>query len=315
VGSEYGVEQLTFAASLLRQLRRTRADVLHVQDPQIALIAQRAARLGLIRAAVILGHGTNESADFIKKITYLQHLSPWQLDEWRRAGTYRPTWRAIPNFVDVEAFRPGRCPELRAELAIPADALVILAVAAVKRDHKRIDHLLAEFARLRSNAPELPVWLVIAGGRESDSDELVRLGRSTLGDRVRFLLQFPRHRMPDLYRAADQFVMTSLREMMPIALIEAIASGLPCLVHEHPVLQWIVGDGGRTVDMATPGRLAAGLRQMASAVQERELLGAAGRARAVDMFGQDRVVSRVADYYQFCAGDRRHRVSTRLEAR
>jgi 1,2-diacylglycerol 3-alpha-glucosyltransferase len=305
IGTEYGVEQVTFAAALLRRLRHARADVLHVQDPQLALIAQRAARVGLIRAAVVLGHGTNESADFLNRITYLQHLSPWQLDEWRRVGVYRPTWRAIPNFIDVETFRPGRNPDLRAELGIPADALVVLSVAAVKRDHKRIDHLLTEFARLRSAHPDLPVWLVVAGGREPDTDDLVRMGQQLLGDRVRFLVQFPRSRMADLYRTADLFVLGSLREMMPIALIEASASGLPCVVHDHPVLTWVTGPGGRAADMATPGALAAALAGLLTDDRCRQSLARAVREQAVALFGSDRVVDQISDYYAFCVADRR----------
>ena len=304
LGTVYGIEQVTFATSLLRRLWRARTDVLHVQDPELAMVAQRAARLGLIRAAVVLGHGTNESDDFLRKITYVQHLSPWQLDKWRRAGTCRPTWRAIPNFIDVDTFRPGRCPELRAELGIPPDALVVLSVAAVKRDHKRIDHLLNEVHRLRLCEPGLPMWLVVAGGREPDTDELVRVGRELLGDRVRFLIQFPRSRMPDLYRAADLFVMCSLREMMPIALIEAAATGLPCLVHGHPVLEWIAGEGGYSVDMVAPGVLAAGIRTLCLGANRRASLGGAGRVRAVSRFGRDQVVSQMVQYYEFCNSNR-----------
>jgi glycosyltransferase involved in cell wall biosynthesis len=312
IGTAYGVEQVTFAAPLLRELRRSRVDVLHVQDPQLALIAQRASRLGYIRAAVILGHGTNESANFLRKITYLQHLSPCQLDDWRLTGVYRPTWQAIPNFIDVETFHPGSNLELRAELGIPANSLVILSVAAIKRDHKRIDHLLSEVGRLRSAAPELPVWLVVAGGREAETDGLVRLGRELLGDRVRFLVQFPRSRMPDLHRAADLFVMTSLREMMPIALIEATASGLPCLVHDHPVLNWIIGPGGRRVDMSAPGALAATLVELLPDAVGRQDLARAGRERAVCLFGREQVIEQVLEYYATCVANRRRRARAQL---
>ena len=105
-------------------------------------------------------------------------------------------------------------------------------------------------------APDLPVWLVVAGGREHDTDELVAQGHRLLGDRLRTLVGFPRERMPDLYRSADVFALTSLMEMMPIALIEATASGLPCLVNKHPVLEWISGPGGER-DRHVPARCAA----------------------------------------------------------
>ena len=121
----------------------------------------------------------------------------------------------------------------------------MLSVAAIKRAHKRIDYLVREFAALGGKRPDWPVWLVVAGGRDEHSDELMTWGRELLGDRVRFLPNYPRERMPELYRAADLFVLCSLKEMMPIALLEATASGLPSLVNRHPVVEWMVGRAAR----------------------------------------------------------------------
>lgn len=305
LGSAYNLEQITFAAGLLNRLRRGRFDILHVQDPVLAVIAHRVMRMGLSRTVPVLGHGTNESAAFLRRLPYVQHLSPWHMDELRRAGAERPTWRAIPNFVDTEQFRPGRAERLRAELGIPSDALVVLCSAAVKRNHKRIDYLLSEFGALRRSAPDIPAWLVVAGSKENDTDELVRSGQSQLGDRVRFLIQHPRSSMAELYRAADVFVLCSLREMMPMALLEAAATGLPCLVHRHPVLEWMAGSGIPAVDMSSPGGLAVALRDL---LGNRDLCARAGadsRAHAVAMFGRDRVVDRILGYYAFCLADRR----------
>src|SRR5262245_23408426 len=273
LGSGYGVEQTTFALNLIRLLRRERADILHVQDPQVAAIAQRARRLGLIRTRTILAHGTEEPAEFLRRIEFLQHLAPWHLEQVREAGAWKPTWTAIPNFIDTERFAPGRSDAMRAELGIPQEALVVLTAAAVKRHHKRIDHLLSEFAQLRQNAPELPAWLVVAGGWEKETDELVAEGQRLLGDRVRFLIRFPRPRMPELYRTADVFALCSLFEMMPIALIEATASGLPCVVNRHPVMQWMTGPGGTWIDMAEPGGLAAALGRLLADWHRREQQG------------------------------------------
>lgn len=131
LGSGYGVEQASFALGLLKLLRRERVDILHVQDPLLALIAQRARRLGLIRTETILAHGTEESPAFQRKIRFLQHLAPWHLEQAVAVGFARDTWTAIPNFVDEETFRPGRADDLRAELGIPAESTVVLSVAAI----------------------------------------------------------------------------------------------------------------------------------------------------------------------------------------
>lgn len=297
VASAYGLEQVTFAWHLIRFLRSWRADVLHVQDPLVALIAQRARQLGLVSTRTILAHGTEEPDSFLSKIDYVQHLTPWHEAECRAHGVSKPGWAAIPNFIDLKRFHPGKHSAIRGQLGIPAEALVVLTAAAIKRNHKRIDALLTEFAGLCAAQPSLPVYLVVAGGHESDTDELVEAGKKLLRDRVRFLVRFPREQMAELYRSADLFVLASLKEMMPIALLEAMASGLACIVNRHPVLEWIVGPGGRAIDMAKPGELTRELGSVLSREGFRRDMGQRARDHCVEHFGEEAVVGQILEYY------------------
>ena len=107
--------------------------MVHTQDPLVALTLQRAHALGLVRAATVLAHGTEEPLSFLKKLDYVQHLAPWHLEEARRAGCDKPGWTAIGNFVDTEVFHPGQDPVVRQQLGIPPGAFVVLSVAAVKK--------------------------------------------------------------------------------------------------------------------------------------------------------------------------------------
>src|SRR5207249_4899153 len=127
-------------------------------------------------------------------------------------------------------------------------------------------YLLEETGRLRQACPELPVWLVVAGGRAADTQELVARGTALLGDRVRFLVNFPPQRMPSLYRAADLFVLCSSREMMPVALLAALATALGSLITD-------------------PERC--------------KQLGLLARDHFLAHFSRDRVVDQVLAYYQF----------------
>jgi glycosyltransferase involved in cell wall biosynthesis len=297
LGSGYDIEQLTFASRLIRFLRRERADILHVQDPFVAMLAQRARKIGLIRTRTILAHGTEEPLSFLRRIEYLQHLAPWHLEQARTAEVWKPTWTAIPNFIDTSLFAPGRSDSLRAELNIPTGALVVLSAAAIKRHHKRVDHVIREFAQLRQAAPDLPAWLVLAGGWEKDTDELIAEGQRLLGDRVRFLVRFPRSRMPNLYRAADVFCLGSLLEMMPIALLEATASGLPCLVNRQAVMEWMIGPGGETIDMTAAGALAATFERLLRSPEERRRLSELARQHCLAHFSRDAVVDQILEYY------------------
>jgi glycosyltransferase involved in cell wall biosynthesis len=299
LGSAYEIEQTTFALRLLPELRRGGVEVLHVKDPQVALLIQRAHALGLCPTRVILSHGTEEPLDFIRKIKYLHHLAPAHMDEARQAGVERPTWRMIPNFIDTDLFQPGDASGLRAQLGIPPTAAVVLCAAAIKSSHKRIDYLLTEFARLVQTDPDLPAWLVVAGGRGPDTDELLERGRRLLGDRVRFLVNHPSERMPELYRLADLFVLCSLKEMLGTALLEACASQVPCLVHRHPVMEWVIGPGGEALDMTQEGALASALGRLLREPARRQELGAQARTYCVETFSSERVVSQYLDYYHF----------------
>jgi glycosyltransferase involved in cell wall biosynthesis len=299
LGSPGDVESNSFALLLLERLRKDKIDILHVQDALVAEFVRKAARCGLVRAQLILGLGSKEPLEFQRKFTYLHHLAPWYLEEVFAAGIRKPTWTWLPNFVDTEVFHPGSAQSMRMELGIPPNAFVVLCAAAIKRGHKRIDYLLNEFAELRRSHPELPVWLVIAGAREPETDELVTIGQTLLGDRVRFLVQFPRERMPELYRMSDLFVLCSLREMFGIVLLEAAASGMYSLVNDHPVLKWVVGSGGEAIDMTAPGRLAATLERLVTNAESRYTLGQLARQHCTEHFGREKVVDRIVRYYEF----------------
>ncbi|CAN5207854.1 hypothetical protein BH11PLA2_BH11PLA2_44440 [soil metagenome] len=281
-GSPYAAEQATFAKSLIRKLKQEHSDILHVQDPHVALQVQNAG----LKTKVILAHGTEEPPVFLNQIHYLQHLAPWHLEQAKAAGAFKPEWTVIPNFIDTAKFHAGSSTTQRAELNIPADAFVVLTAAAIKRHHKRIDYLLSEVAAVPK------AYLIVAGGWESETDELMHEGVRLLGDRVRFLVRYPRKEMPELYRAANVFVLASLFEMMPIALVEACASALPCVTHDHPVMRWMTGPGGAGIDMAKPGALAAVLQT------ELKTLGPLAREHCVANFSIDVVVSCIVDYYQ-----------------
>ncbi|WP_182864777.1 glycosyltransferase family 4 protein [Rhodopirellula sp. JC639] len=305
MGSGYAVEQTTFARNLIKVLQTEDVDVLHVQDPFVALQVQKALRRGRVKTRTILAHGTEEPLEFQRRITYLQHLAPWHHRQARQAGLDRDSWTTIPNFIDTDHFRPGSHPALREELGIPPDARVVLVAAAIKRKHKRIDYVVNEFRTLLDRHPDLPAWLVVAGGHEPETDALIATAKALLGDRIRFLVRFPRVRMADLYRTADVFSLGSLKEMMPIALLEATASGLPCVVHRHPVMQWMVGAGGRAIDLSTPGNLAAAWAEWLADPYQSRPIGRAARRHCCDHFSTEVVVDQILRYYRQVCDDRR----------
>jgi 1,2-diacylglycerol 3-alpha-glucosyltransferase len=295
MGNTYEIEQSSFAFALWRRIRRD-FDVLHVQDPTLARWLEQAHRRGLSRPRVVYANGTGEPAAATRRFAFLQLLTPQALQEWEREKPPDQSVFMIPNFIDTARFAPGDAAAARAALGLPPRALIVLCCAAIRRYHKRIDYLLTEFAAVAAEAGR-ELLLVIAGGRETDTDALIAMGQQLLGERVRFLVGLPRAAMPTLYQAADLFVLASLWEMFGIVLIEAMASGLPLICHDTPAFRFVAGPAALYADLQPAGGLAGALRG-ALADDRRAALAQAARPHVQSRFAEAVVVSQIIAMYQ-----------------
>jgi 1,2-diacylglycerol 3-alpha-glucosyltransferase len=311
MGSEYSIEQTTFAFSLWLRIRRD-FDILHVQDPWVALVLDRLHRVGLSRPKVILGHGTEEDVSFLRKLSNLQHLTPMYDHDWQKHRPVGQFSAGIPNFVDTDRFLPGDRQAARREWGLPQDAFVVLSVAALKKTHKRCDYVIREFAEFRKTCPN--AVLVLAGARERETDEIIALAESIGEGSVRVLASVERNRLVSLYRAADVFVLGSLWEMMPIVVIEALSSGLPVICHNTATLGWIVGEGGWPTDLRSRQAVVNLLRSVSKA-DLRAAAAVAARKRAVSVFGEPEVVGQILGMYARVSARHQPRQRSNGEAR
>jgi 1,2-diacylglycerol 3-alpha-glucosyltransferase len=248
--SPYALEEMTFCWNVILELIVRQFDIIHTQDPEVADFLRTLQKRGFIKSEVILAHGTEEPFEFLARFKYIQHLAPYHMQEMKQKGFDVSKHFAIGNFVDTNLFSPGPS-SLREEFNIPEDAFVIACVAAIKKTHKRVDYLIKEVSQLKDKN----IFLIIAGAYEEESPEVIKLGEDLLGPRVLFLKNFPRARVVDVLRSANIYILCSLKEMMPIALLEAISCGLPALIHKYPVEEWMIGAGGESLDMSKEGQL------------------------------------------------------------
>ncbi|MEZ6075666.1 MAG: glycosyltransferase [Pirellulaceae bacterium] len=121
-----------------------------------------------------------------------------------------------------------------------------------------------------------------------------------------FVVDAPQSAMPDLYRMADILLHGSLKEMMPMALLEATASGLPCLCHYHPVMEWMVGPGGVALNLEVAGELANAVCSLASDIGRRKTLSKAARLHCISLFDRQTVVDQILAYYSMVHRYRRN---------
>lgn len=134
--------------------------------------------------------------------------------------------RMIPNGIDVSRYGPTAFKtEARRRVGLSDSRRYLIHVA---RHHPVKDQatLLRGFAAAADRLPQVDLLMVGDGPLRPHLEALVhQLG---LGPRVIFL--GIRDDIPDLMRAADAFILTSLSEAASLTLLEAMASGLPAIL-------------------------------------------------------------------------------------
>ena len=197
--------------------------------------------------------------------------------------------RVIPNFIDPDAYAP------RASPGNGPAPLVIGSVADITQGKRPSDLAAAARPLLERGAR-----LVIAGA-ELDPAEAARLRAAAEGLPVELLGR--RGDVPELLAGFDIFALASEREEMPVAVLEAMAAGLPVVAADTGGLSEMVVEG-KTGFLVPPRDVAAfadRLERLAGDAELRARMGAAGRARAVAEFGRDAIVTRIEEVLEEAA--------------
>ena len=142
-----------------------------------------------------------------------------ELERWHGVSGERVVH--IPNGIDVERFHPGRRDirsRVLADFGIDPGAQVIL-FAGHEFERKGLELAVRALARM-----ETPARLLVVGDDNPARFRSLAAGLG-VGDRVHFAGR--REDMPDLYGAADAFLLPSRYESFALVCIEALATGVP----------------------------------------------------------------------------------------
>jgi glycosyltransferase involved in cell wall biosynthesis len=175
----------------------------------------------------------------------------------------RKRTRVLPNAIDLEAFRSRQIPKpaARTRLGLPGSGLIVGHVGRFDRQ-KNHAGLIRIVAELLSAEPSSQLLLVGDGPLRKTIEEQCRLWK--LSSRVHFL--GVRTDVAEILSALDCFVFPSLYEGLGLALIEAQAVGLPCVVSDAVPREADVGLGLiRRVGLQENGQTWAGCILEASA--------------------------------------------------
>lgn len=148
--------------------------------------------------------------------------------------------KILPNAVNTSVFEGLDPLKIREKYRLPKDEIVLIYVGRMAIE-KNLPFLLKAFKVVVDKVKKTRL-LVVGEGPELNSLKLLaeKLG---LKQRVAFTGRVEYNNIPHYYAASDIFVITSVTEVKPLAIMEAMAAGLPVVGVEGPGAQ----------DTVTPG--------------------------------------------------------------
>lgn len=222
-------------------VRKNRYDIVHCHTPVAAActrLACRPLRTQMDLRVFYTAHGFHfyTGAPRINWIIYYP-IEKWlsrytdvlitiNKEDYKRAKKhFKPGKTVYVPGVGIDTKKFGKHyhgEKIREELSIGRDQVMILSVGELNenKNHKVV-------IRALYHLPKNTVYVIVGSGEMRDN---LRHLAEKLGLQKRVFLVGYREDVLDFYDAADLYILPSFREGLNVSLIEAMASGLPCVV-------------------------------------------------------------------------------------
>ena len=244
---------------LLRQIRRFKPHVVHSHGTPSLLHAAPLATVGLLPPWVHTFHFGNYGPGvegkmmvaerwFCRAATQLIAVSDSQRDSIERyhglpAGSMMTVLNGVPPTPSLDTQAIIR---RRSELGFTETDVIVGCVAVLSRQ-KGVTYLLQAAGPMMQRDPRIRL-LIVGGG---PNENALREEAKALGIASRVVFTGWRNDATSFLPLLDVFVMSSLWEAMPMALLEAMAAGRPIVVTDVADNRAIV-DGGRCAMVVPP---------------------------------------------------------------
>jgi 1,2-diacylglycerol 3-alpha-glucosyltransferase len=205
----------------------------------------------------------------------------------------------VPNGVDLQRVRGAIEPIDRKVFGYDTDAVVFVYVGRLGGE-KNLPFLLRAFGGIAESYDKARLLIVGDGPeRENLTDRVQHMG---LVKCVKFTGMVPYSDVPRYLKMADAFVTSSVTEVHPLSIIEAMGAGLPILGIASPGVSDTIEDGS-TGFLAHSEDLASFTAKMARLVSEHEVrrkMGMNAQSTA-DQYDIARTVKVMEYHYQTLA--------------
>ncbi len=210
-------------------------------------------------------------------------------------GIDKAKMRVIHNGVDTRKFSPKK-PKYREKYGEGFDHLLLFSGRLVKQ--KGLEYL---FEAMKLVVREQPRTRLLIMGKGSMRSKLERRAkRLGVEKNILFTGFLPEKEIPYIYSSADLFVLPSISEPFGIVLVEAMASGTPCVGTEVGGIPEIIRNGvnGFTVPPRKPEKMASRILEILSDESLRKKMAKRSREIAVKEFDWEVIAKRTERFYR-----------------
>lgn len=198
---------------------------------------------------------------YFKRVNHIHAVSQY-LARWARNYGYHGPISLIPNGVNAERFgqkSARKIGELRKQLGLE-NKKIIISVARLSKI-KDLGSLIRGFYIFQKETGLLAKLLIVGDGEERKNLENIAKQLS-VEQSVLFVGDIQRDQMPNYLGIGDIFVLPSLSEGFPIAVIEAMAAGIPIIVTPVGGIPEILvnGESGLYCQVENPRSIAAAIK-------------------------------------------------------
>jgi len=303
--------------ALRRYFRENAFDIVHTHSSKAGILGRLAARAAGVPTVVHTVHG---QAFYAYQAWWRNQMYIWaerlaarssdrifavaqaMIDQCVEAKVApRDMYRVVYSGMDVDAFMSARPePELRAQLGIPPDALVVGKIARLF-EMKGHDFLIAAAPRLVAKHPNMKFLLVGDGSlRESLEKQISAAGLQT---NFVFSGLVPPNEVCRYTALMDVLVHLSLREGLPRTVVQALATGVPAVGFALDGTPEVILDG-KTGFVCSPGdvdQVAEATLTLLGDPELRRTMGENGRDLVRERFPWQRMVEVLEREYAECA--------------
>lgn len=271
---------------------------LHIQDFEV----DAAFELGLLKQPLLRRIARFAERHLMRRFDLVSTISRRMVHQLAVKGIAQQRTEMLSNWVDLSSVRPGgRSDDLRRSLGIAASQIVCLFSGTINR--KQGLGVIVAAARLLQHEPS--VVFVICGDGEM-RPELERAAFDLLN--FRFMALQPVSQLNALLNMADIHLLPQLRGaadlVMPSKLVGMLASARPVIAAAEPgtEIASIVVGCGIVVEPESAEGFAEAISALASDVDRRQRLGAAGRSYAEEALDADKIFDQL--HHRLLAFDR-----------